>query len=182
LPRRARVELLEGLLGADVIGFHASAWAENFLVDCRELPEATVNLRAHSIRWQGRTVRVGVYPISIDVEALRADARENVVQEARGRVERLAGDRAVLLRVDRAELSKNILRGFLAYERFLERCTHWHGRVVFLAQFNPSRQDVREYRRYMDECFRAADAVNDRFGRAHWRPITVSYGDDFPLA
>jgi Glycosyltransferase family 20 len=182
LPRRSRFELLEGLLGADVIGFQSADWAQNLLVDSRELPGATVNLRARTIRWQGRIVRVGIYPISIDVAALRSDARNQEVEGARRHLEDLVGDRALLLRVDRAELSKNILRGFLAFERFLERWGSWRGKVVFFAQLNPSREDMPEYVEYMEQCFAAADRVNERFGTAGWPPITVSHTDDFPTA
>jgi trehalose 6-phosphate synthase len=182
LPRRYRAELLRGLLGADVIGFHSNAWAENFLVDAREVRGATVNFRARSIRWERRTIRVGVYPISIDVEALRADARAPEGYEARRRLDGVVGDRALVLRVDRAELSKNILRGFLAYERFLEREARWRQGVVFAAQLNPSREGVPEYARYVDECAAAAERVNERFGTEAWRPVTMSLADDFPMA
>lgn len=182
LPRRYRLELLAGLLGADVIGFHSVDWAENFLVDAREIPGATVNLRARTIRWRGRSVRVGIYPISIDVESLRSDARGQGVEDARRHLKDLVGHRALLLRVDRAELSKNILRGFLAFERFLEQCEGWRGSVVFFAQLNPSREGVPEYARYMEECFAAADRVNERFGTEDWLPVTVSHMDDFSTA
>lgn len=182
LPRRYRQELLRGLLGADVIGFHSNAWAENFLGDAREVSGATVNFRARTIRWEGRTIRTGVYPVSIDVEALRNDAGAPDVNGARDRLETIVGDRTLLLRVDRAELSKNILRGFLAYGRFLEREPAWRGRVVFFAHLNPSRESVPEYARYVDESLDAAEAVNRRFGTSGWKPVEVSLANDFTLA
>jgi trehalose 6-phosphate synthase len=182
LPRPYRLELLQGMLGADVVGFHSNDWAENFLVDCRELPGATVNLRGRAVRWKNRTVRIGVYPISIDVDALRSEATTTPVGDARRRIEEIASGRALLLRVDRAELSKNILRGFLAFDRFLEACERWRGRVIFLALLNPSREEIPEYRRYVEECLRAAETVNERFGTSDWRPVVVSLGDDFPMA
>jgi trehalose 6-phosphate synthase len=182
LPRPYRLDLLTGLLGADVIGFQSTGWADNFLVDCRELRGATVNLRARTIRWQGRTVSIGVYPISIDAGALLERSRQPEVERSRERLEEIVGDRALLLRVDRAELSKNILRGFLSFELLLNRHPQWRERVVFLALLNPSREDVPEYGEYVDQCVEAAARVNDRFGTSGWTPIDLYLADDFPMA
>lgn len=182
LPRALRDELLRGLLGADVVGFHADGWAENFLVACRQVRGASVNLLRRSVRWQGRTIRVRVYPISIDVAALRDQAGSPEVREARARLQGVVRDRTLLLRVDRAELSKNILRGFLGFERFLERRPDWRGRVVFVAQLAPSREAVPEYVEYVEQSTEAARHVNERFGTPDWMPVHVALSDDFPAA
>jgi trehalose 6-phosphate synthase len=133
LPEPIRRTLLAGMLGADVLGFQAPFWAENFLLCCRGLPGARVDLRRRVVRWDGREVRVRVYPISIDPEAIRKAAASDQVTEARREIERWRGDRRLLVRVDRAELSKNILRGFRAYEKFLLDDPKWLGGIVFLA-------------------------------------------------
>jgi trehalose 6-phosphate synthase len=179
LPRKIREELLAGLLGADVLGFHTERWADNFLGACRVLDGADVLWRRRAIRWEGRLVRVGVYPIAIDAAQLRTVAASAEVRRRRRALERWRGDRALLLRVDRAELSKNILRGFRAYDSFLRARPDWRGRVVFLALLQPSREAVEEYRVYTEECIREAERINEELGTAEWTPIDVRLNDDF---
>ncbi|HEV8681857.1 MAG TPA: trehalose-6-phosphate synthase [Actinomycetota bacterium] len=177
LPEPMWRELLEGLLGADLLGFHTERWARNFLACCRLLEGASC--RRRSVRWQGRTVRLGVFPISIDADVLRERARSPAVEAKREELLRLAGDRALVLRVDRTDLSKNIVRGFLAYGDFLRRHPEWRRRVVFLALLNPSRQRVPEYRTYTEELVETARAVNREFGDSDWQPLDLRIGDDW---
>jgi trehalose 6-phosphate synthase len=179
LPEQMREQLLAGLLGADLVGFHTERWAENFLSACRLLDDATVMYRRRAVRWHGRLVRVGVYPIAIDAPALREAAGGPGVRIRRKSLELWRGDRKLLLRVDRSELSKNILRGFTAYERFLRHNPEWRDKVVFLALLNPSRLDVEEYRVYTEECVAEAARINEAFGDADWTPIEVRMNRDF---
>src|SRR5439155_14154911 len=122
------------------------------LLGCRTLPGARVDLRRRRVGWEGREVIVGIYPISIDLEHLVSASRTEEVRQARRAMLRWKGDERLLLRVDRAELSKNILRGFLAYETFLRANRAWHRRVVFLALLNPSRAEIPAYHAYVTEC------------------------------
>jgi trehalose 6-phosphate synthase len=179
LPGFIRDELLAGMLGADVVGFHAEAWAESFLLGCRSLPGARVDLRRRLVRWQGRQVRVRMYPISIDAQALKEEAVRDPVRAAARRVARWSGDRKLILRVDRVELSKNILRGFLAYEALLRHRPSWRGKVTFLALLNPSRAGIREYRTYLQKSRAVADRINAKYGRDGWQPVRVRVKDDF---
>jgi len=182
LPQPIREALLAGMLGADVVGFQAPAWAENFLLGCRTLQGTRVDLRRGVVRWGGRVVRVRVHPISIDPAGLREEAAAEPAEAAARDILEWMGDRRLLVRVDRAELSKNILRGFLAYERFLEGNPEWLGRISFLALLNPSRQHLPEYRAYTQEAIELADRINSRVGRADWEPIRLSLMDDLPRA
>jgi trehalose 6-phosphate synthase len=179
LPEPFRSELLEGLLGADVVGFHAPAWADRFLLSCRLLENARVDLRRRVVRWRRREIRVRVNPMGLDVGALEEEATRPDVRGEGEELREWKGDRALLLRVDRAELSKNILRGFLAFDRFLEAYAEWRGRVVFLALLNPSREDIPEYAAYVAECVRAAELVNERWGSASWQPIDARVRDEY---
>lgn len=181
LPHAMLRELLEGLLGADLLGFQAEAWASNFLHACRSHLNADVDVEDRTISWRGRTIRVGVYPISIDVEALREMAAGDDVSQARRSLLRWRADHRLLLRVDRAELSKNILRGFHAYEAFLRDRPDWRGNVVFLVLLNPSRTGIPEYRAYLKDCRTAAGRINARFGRKGWKPVRLSVKDDYPM-
>jgi trehalose 6-phosphate synthase len=179
LPREIREELLQGLLGADLVGFQTERWAENFLGACRLLGGTMVMYRRRAVRWRDRVVRVGVYPIAIDAAQLRSAVRGPGVRRARRSIERWRGNRSLLLRVDRAELSKNILRGFVAYEDFLRRYPAWRGRVVFLALLQPSRREVPEYREYSKECLAEAERINRALGSDEWTPIDVRMNDDY---
>jgi trehalose 6-phosphate synthase len=178
LPPAIRVELLEGMLGADVLGFHDERWAEAFLLCCRDLEGARVDLRRRTVELDGRRSAVRVYPISIDVPALRERARRGDVAARRRELRRWRGDARLLLRVDRLEPAKNVLRGFLAFEELLVRHPEWRDRVRFLALLNPSRPTVPEYRAYADECERAVERINAAHGTSGWTPIEMAVEDD----
>ncbi len=182
LPGYMRQELLIGMLGADVLGFQAEAWAQAFLFTCRTLPGASVDLRRRRVRWQGRETRVRVYPIAVDADALVELAKTESVVRARRRIERWRGEAKLILRVDRTELTKNIHRGFVAFEHFLLAHPEWRRRVRFLALLNPSRRRVPEYRAYTRECLREAERINDELGDEDWHPIDVRVKDDYVSA
>jgi trehalose 6-phosphate synthase len=181
LPAVMREELLTGLLGADVVGFQADAWADNFLMACRTQSGARVDFERRRVQWRGREVLVRTYPVSVDADALDAFASTEEVARATRRITRWRGDEKLILRVDRTELSKNILRGFLAYETFLRHRPRWRGKVRFLALFNSSRGAIAEYRRYMNECVATARRINAELGTPGWQPILWVVGDDFSL-
>ena len=179
LPTRMREGLLRGMLGADVCGFQSGAWADNFLMSCRTLQGARVDLQRRRVVFEGRETRVRVYPISVEAETLREAAAQPAVAHRRHDLERWRGDAKLLLRVDRLELTKNILRGFLAYETFLRTSPDWLGRVRFLALLSPSRIELDEYRTYAEECVREAERINDALGTPAWMPIEVHTKDDY---
>jgi trehalose 6-phosphate synthase len=182
LPTFMREELLAGLLGADLVGFHSARWADNFLLACRELRGARVDVRRRVVRWQGREAHVGTYPISIDLVGLRTLADSAEAEAARRWIEDWRGETKLMARVDRAELSKNILRGFAAYQGVLTRKPDLIGKVKFLALLTPSRDAIPEYREYMDECSRMVDRINESFGRPGWQPAEMLVNDDLPLS
>ena len=178
LPDGWGSDLLRGMLAADSIGFQTPRWAENFLACCREVLGARVKGSVVSV--DGRSTRIGVYPVGVDVDLLRSQAAQPAVGEAAKRIDELVGDRTLLLRVDRTELSKNILRGFMAYERLLERRPDLHGTIVHLALLTPSRRAVPEYQEYMRACTARAEQINERFSMPDWQPLIVDESDDFP--
>ena len=178
LPEPLREQVLTGMLGADVVGFQSARWAENFLASCRLLDDAGVALRERRVGWQGRQIRVEVYPISIDAGWLRQSAATPEVRRKRRGLEAWRAGRALLLRVDRAELSKNVLRGFQAFGDFLRRYPEWQRQVVFLALLQPSRRSIPEYRAYTEECLAAAERINAEYREPGWTPIEVRVNDD----
>ncbi|MEV6795375.1 trehalose-6-phosphate synthase [Streptomyces sp. NPDC051320] len=170
LPDDIGEELLRGILGADRAGFLTRRWADAFIGCCTEVLGGT-----------GRT-RIGVHGLGADAGFLRARSHEPDVerrmQELRGRIGG-SGDRKTIVRVDRTELSKNIVRGLHAFRELLDTRPEWRGRLVHLALAYPSRQDLAVYRDYMDEVRRVADAINSRYGTDDWTPVVLYLKDDF---
>ena len=179
LPEDIRWAVHEGLLGNDIVGFHASRWARNFLRSCAEILGADVDYASTSVRWDGRTVRVSCHPISVDPSEFNELARSEAVLAAERELVERRPERLVL-RVDRTDPSKNVVRGFRAFELYLEAHPEMHGRVGMLALLDPSRQDIPEYSEYLGAIQRAARAVNDRFQQEGWIPIDLQIEDDFP--
>jgi trehalose 6-phosphate synthase len=183
LPTRIRQSILRGMAGADVIGFQSRAWAENFLLSARHVSELHVDLRAGRVTdEEGHTAQVRVFPVAVNPHALREAAQTPEAQAGRREVEEMGGGRTLMLRVDRLEPSKNILRGFLAYELLLKHHREWRNKVTFVALLSPSRDKLVEYQSYADDCLAAADRINEDYGTASWRPIHVKVQEDFLYA
>jgi trehalose 6-phosphate synthase len=182
LPVKMRTALLRGMAGADVVGFQSRTWAENFLLSCRGLTGIRVDLRRWRVSDGQHEAVVRTFPVAVDAASIRATAGEPGVQVTRKEIEREQGDRALLLRVDRLEPSKNILRGFLAYELFLRRHPEWRRGVRFLALLSPSREDVPEYQNYGEECLAEAKRINAELGEDGWEPIDVRIQEDYAYA
>jgi trehalose 6-phosphate synthase len=104
------------------------------------------------------------------------------VADYRAEIQDIVGDQQMILRIDRIEPSKNIIRGFLAFDELLERYPEHCGRVKFLALLVPSRMDVKEYRNYLDELMATAGRVNATHGSPEWEPVRVLVGDSYPRA
>jgi trehalose 6-phosphate synthase len=181
LPAEMRGALLHGLLGNDVVGFHTHRYARNFLLSCQELLDMRIDLHEMVAHSGERAVEATWAPLSVDLGALQANASAPAVAERRRELAAIRREHLVV-RVDRSDPSKNIVRGFLAYDLLLEQHPELHRRVTFLALIPPSRQDVPQYARYLHEIRETADAVNARHGRDGWRPIDLRIEENFPLA
>ncbi|MGH2635824.1 MAG: alpha,alpha-trehalose-phosphate synthase (UDP-forming) [Actinomycetota bacterium] len=179
LPADIRQELLQGMLGADVLGFHSPGWAENFMLSARQVPGVRVDLGRSRITAGGRDVAVRIHPISVDGRAMRETASSPEVRGLRRDLARWRGDTRLILRVDRLELTKNIVRGFHAYELLLKREPSWRGRVRFLALLSPSRGDVPEYQEYAETALAEAERINWELMENGWTPIEIRLKDDY---
>lgn len=185
LPVDLRTELLHGLLGCDIVGFHTERDVANFLATCEaHLPDVVVNRADARVRvtvdHQPREVHVRSYPISIDPAELRAHMRNPEMIAAHTELMRIRPEK-LILRVDRTDPSKNILRGFHAYGRLLDRRPDLHGRVQLLSLLDPSRLAVPVYANYLKRVNAIAAEINDTHGRDGWLPIDLRIGDNFPV-
>ncbi len=162
------VEMLDALAAHDACGFHVPEWAENY--------------QAVQRRWGTAIEPARVFDATLnsDVDDLRAIAASPACDAAFAALDERVGDRQLIVRVDRMELSKNIVRGFVAYDTLLAQRPDLRGRCTFVACCYPSRLGVAAYARYRDEVVAAAAAVNERWGTAEWTPVELMANDDFP--
>jgi trehalose 6-phosphate synthase len=178
-----RTAIVGGLAANDVVGFQTERYAHNYLRSVESfLPGARVDYRSRRVTLEdGHVAYVRHYPISIDVEATRRVARSG---RARRRAEQLdfASRTRVVVRVDRLEPSKNILRGFAAFESLLQRHPRLRGRVTFLAFLVPSRTGLRQYSDYGRKVQGEVDRINARYGRSDYRPVMIFYENDYAQA
>jgi trehalose 6-phosphate synthase len=181
LPDPVRRAIHEGLLASDVVGFHADRWRVAFLRSAHDLVGVEIDVEESTARHDGRLTHVTARPISVEPSEFDDLAEsEAVLERERDLMERRP--EFLVLRVDRTDPSKNVTRGFRAFELFLDAHPELHGRVGMLALLDPSRQDIPEYAEYVGAIQRAARAVNDRFQHEGWTPIELSIQDDFPGA
>jgi trehalose 6-phosphate synthase len=180
LPDDIGQQVLEGILGADHAGFLTDRWASAFLDCCADVLGAVVDRAARTVEHRGHVTRIGVHGLGVDGDTLRARAGE---PDVAARVEALreqVGDRKLIVRIDRTELSKNIVRGLAAYRELLAKHPEWHGRVTHLAFAYPSRHDLPEYREYTAAVQRIAAEISDEFGSNTWEPLILQVNDDYP--
>ncbi|WP_329350400.1 trehalose-6-phosphate synthase [Streptomyces sp. NBC_01261] len=168
LPDDIREQLLTGMLGADRLGFLTHRWADAFAACCTEFAGGV-----------GDTL-IGVHGLGADADFLRARSHEPDVEERIVALREEIGEgRRTIVRVDRTELSKNIVRGLLAYRQLLDDHPELLEQVVHVAFAYPSRQDLAVYRDYTAEVQRVADEINSRYGTPGWTPVVLHVKDDF---
>ena len=166
LPDDVAAEIVSGLAGGGSCGFHTRRWADAFAECARAVT--------------GSEPATFVAPAATDVEDLRKVAASAECARALTELEQQVGDRHVIARVDRIEPSKNVLRGFWAFEEMIETNPGLRGRVVFAAMVYPSRTGLAEYQAYGQEVLALAARINERWGDGDWTPILLDPHDDYP--
>jgi trehalose 6-phosphate synthase len=175
LPDPITEGLLRGLLAADVVAFSSPAWARSFRYCASDLLDAHVD--GETVRLGDRQCVVGDFVLGVDEEGLAAAAASPAVARAGEKLDSELDGRQLLVRADRTDLSKNILRGLRAYEVLLGQYPEHRGRVWHYAHLNPSRQGVAEYRDYLQACLDVAAGIQERFGE---ESLTLTVSDDYP--
>jgi trehalose 6-phosphate synthase len=172
LPRDMREDIYEGILSNDIVAFHTRAYRRNFLLCCRELFDLEVDEKNGIVHFEDREIWVRAYPLPISAAAFRQNAQRASVHQYERQIQRRRREH-LILRVDRADLSKNILRGFAAFDLFLEQHPEFVEEVTFIAHLIPSRQDVPEYAEYLERIEALVAVVNHRHGTTDWMPIDL---------
>jgi trehalose 6-phosphate synthase len=169
-------ELVDGLLGADLIGFHIQSHCNNFLHTVDRVVEARVDWEHFSVRRMEHPTLVRPFPISVDFANGRPMATVDSYSERASLFNALGVEATLMgLGVDRVDYTKGILERFLAIERFLEKHVEYQGRFTFVQIGAPSRSHIKRYQELMAEVAAEAERINRRFQTDRWKPIVYLY-------
>jgi trehalose 6-phosphate synthase len=183
LPAKMRRAILESLCALDLLGFQTHEDGLNFIRTIEShLSGAEVTFKYGRIWYNNHATYVRDFPISIDVEALKSLAESEEVANHHQQLQTRFGERQLIVRIDRTEPSKNIVRGFQAFDELLELYPEHRGKVQLLALLVPSRMEVEEYQNYLDELMAASGRVNARHGDSDYEPVRVLVGENYPRA
>jgi trehalose 6-phosphate synthase len=183
LPEEMRSAILRSLLASDRVGFQTKRDAFNFVQCCRFfLPDAHSLGSRDAVFYQDRKIEAKAYPISVDVEKLQALIEEPHIPLLKGQLLNSIGDKKLILRVDRIEPSKNILRGLEAYRALLDQHPEHRGKVQMLALLVPSRMEVEQYQDYLQQIMAQAGLINATYNEPFWEPVRIMVGENYPRA
>lgn len=166
-------QLLIGMLGADVVGFHTVSYTNNFLESCQELGVGIESDR--NIIVENRVVRVSDFPISIDyAKSIQLSISPAVEREARAH-KRKYGRQKIILTVDRLDPTKGLVQRLKAYRGFLEQNPDMHSKVVMVMLATPSRTEIAEYKKLRAQVEKLVTEINEKYAVAGWLPVDYKY-------
>jgi len=166
-------ELLRGMLGCDLIGFHVEEYVENFIESARVLLGAEVS--GNRIYWEGHATRVEAHPIGIEVDRFKRMASSEDVQEQVDTLRGRFNTEHVVIGIDRLDYTKGVISRLLAFEQFLQENPAYHGKVTFYQIATPSRTKVASYQQLKREVDEAVGRINGQFARDDWVPVNYRY-------
>jgi len=170
-----RREILLGMLGADVIGFHISSYVGNFLRCVENELSLPVDWEEGAVKLPTHWARVSAFPLGIDYGEMAASAREREIIKGAARIKKRVKTEHLILGVERLDYTKGIPERLLAFERFLHRYPSYRGKVTMIQKASPSRRKVREYQELKREVDRLVGWINGRFQRLDWIPVHYLY-------
>jgi trehalose 6-phosphate synthase len=183
LPPAMRQKILESLCGVDLLGFQTEEDSLNFIRTIEsQIPEASVSFEHRRIWHKNHATHIREFPISIDVGSLETLADDPEVLENKQKFEETISDKQLILRVDRIDPSKNIVRGFQAFQELLILHPEYKEKVIFLAILVPSRRGIEEYQDYLDKIMAITGQINADFGTKDWEPVRILVGEDYKRA
>jgi len=173
MPRTWREAILQGILGADVAGFHTFDYTQYFLRAARRAMgmETTMN----SVVVEDRLVKAETFPLGIDYARFSQATLDTQVQRERERLSHILGKNKLIFSVDRLDYSKGLLLRLMGYEHFLEKYPRWHNRIVFNMVVIPSRESVSRYQDMKKEIEATVGRINGKYGSLTWRPVVYQY-------
>ena len=166
-------ELMRGMLGCDLIGFHVDEYVENFLEGARVLLGAEIE--GNRIHWEGHTTRAEAHPIGIGVDRFKRMAASDEVEEQLATFRDRFDTEHIVIGIDRLDYTKGVISRLLAFEQFLHDNPDYHGKVSFYQVATPSRTEVASYQQLKREVDEAVGRINGQFARDDWVPVNYRY-------
>lgn len=174
LPSKWRVKILEGLLGADIVGFHTYDYTQYFLRCVLRI--LGVDSDMGNIIVDNSLVKADTFPMGIDFEKFQKSFENREVQNNLKELKKKLNYEKVILSIDRLDYSKGILHRLQGYEIFLEKNRQWFGKIILILRVVPSRIGVYQYRKMKKQIDEFVGRINGRFGSINWSPISYQYG------
>jgi trehalose 6-phosphate synthase/phosphatase len=172
LPTIWREAIIDGILGADIVGFHTNDFVEYFLKAVRMV--IGQGNRMHYITLNNRMVKVDAFPISIDYQKFNKAYDDPDVVKHRNNIRNQLKEK-ILFSVDRLDYSKGLLNRLIGFERFLEQYDNWHEKVSFVMMVVPSRDQIEQYQQMKSEIDQTVGRINAKYGKINWQPILYQY-------
>lgn len=168
-------EILEGLLGNDLLGFHIQYHCNNFLDTVDRNLESRIDYGTFAATRGGKTTYIRPFPISIDFDELHAKAQEKAVENEMIRIKRELGLKGQIIGVglDRVDYTKGIPERFMAIDRFLERYPEYRSKFTFIQAGTLSRIHIEDYRQYNDKIYDLMNEINHKYHSGRWTPIRL---------
>ncbi len=183
LPPTMRQGIIDSLCAVDLLGFQTKEDGLNFLRTVEsQLLRAHVKYQRGRIWYKNHATHIRDFPISIDVHQIKEISLSKEVDDHREVIKEICAGRKLIVRVDRIDPSKNIIRGFKAYEELLNLHPEYQEGVIFLALLVPSRRGIEEYKDYLDKIMAISGQINADFGSSNWEPIRILVGEDYQRA
>ncbi len=180
LPEYMQEAIIKGLLSNDIIGFHIEKYVKNFLMICEEYADE-VDFKKNIVHYDGREIFVKNYPISVDAARLNKLARSDEVLKHEQYVKKLKGNNFLIYRTERTDPSKNIVRGFKAYDLFFQKHPEFQGKVTFFVTGISTRENVKEYRDYKVKVNDIISEINEKYSNNVWKPIVPHFNAEYSL-
>jgi trehalose 6-phosphate synthase len=180
IPEYMRTSIMEGLLSNNLLGFHIPRYVTNFL-QCADSIAEEVDYAQGTVQYNGNITQVRSYPISVDYNSITDLSCAGPVCQKEHLINDIKKDMFLFYRSDRADLSKNIIRGFKAYSLFLDKHPEYKGKVKFLSTGKPTRQQIKEYDDYSLKIIEVVKKINNKHGYDGWEPIESRSISDYGL-
>jgi trehalose 6-phosphate synthase len=180
LPTYIKDSILNGLLANDLVGFHIPKYVDNFLISCQGFADK-VDYKNRLVHHNGHKTMVRSYPISVDIDSLNKMAKSPKVNRYENLVKEIKGNNFLIYRTDRADLSKNIIRGFQSFELFLDYHPEYQERVKFLVTGKATRENLEDYKNYRHDIVEIIDKINLKYSTEDWQPITEIFDAPYEL-
>ena len=164
-----REEILEGLLGSDLIGFHTYDYERHFLSSLHRI--LGLDLKMNKIDFQGRIIQADCFPMGINYKKYYEKAQDSKTLKQIKKIRQETGDRKIILSLDRMDYTKGILQRLDAYELFLEKYPQYKEKIILIFVIGPSRSKVEEYQILKSDIDELVGKINGRFGSIKWNPI-----------